>query len=281
MELLNNEQLMINLNYRPKWGYRLLIFICIYIFYYFFANVSIKLPYSYYEISFGISAILAGLHFIFINRITLNMFATKYRQYGFFVIVYYLLTVAGMAGHQKAATKFKDYILSNPEVSQTCEHKLNDYFLSHQRPDIIQDDDAFNILRGVVSKFPEGNNFVKRLWDYGIYWNTSLWLLITFLVMYIESRIRFYLKTKKLFGIISNKGKKTVIGKIIDHGRLVIGFAAMWGIKILSYAILYSSDLRLLALYLSGFLLLIILMTIPGWVYDRIQSRFFKDQSPA
>jgi hypothetical protein len=271
------DEPLINLNYRPRWGFRLLIFICIFMFYYIFAIVTFRLPFSYYKMSFGGSALLAGLHFIFINRVTKSMFATKYRQYGFWVVVYYFLALAGMSAHHTASTSFKDYTQSDPEISQACGYELNNYFLSHPRPDVIQDDTAFNILRGMVSKFPEGHYHVKRLWNDGIYWYTSLWLLIIFLGMYIQSRIRFYLKTKIICGAISKNTTKTFIGRIIDHGRLAIAVLAVIVIIRVIPVVIYSKDLGPLAMFLIGFLLLIFIMTFPCWLYDRLNKTFQND----
>jgi hypothetical protein len=95
--------------------------------------------------------------------------------------------------------------------------------------------------------------------------------------MYIQSRIRFYLKTKKIVGAIAKNGAKTVIGKIKDHGRLAIGVLAVMVIKRVIPVVLYSKDLSPLALFLIGFLLLIFIITIPGWLYDRLKKTVQKD----
>jgi hypothetical protein len=157
MEIMQSakDESLINLNYRPRWGFRLLIFICIFIFYYIFAIVTFRLPFSYYKISFGGSALLAGLHFIFINRATKSMFATKFRQHGFFIVVYYFLALAGMYAHHTAAIGLKDYLQSNPEIVQAYGYELNDYFHYYQGAATITDDTTFNILRGIISKFPK------------------------------------------------------------------------------------------------------------------------------
>lgn len=180
------EEVKINHNFKTKLLYGILLIAGIMILFILVsiptANISVR------GTDKAILIIILLVHFLFLNRIMRGMFSSKCRQYGYYIIIYLILFIIGIANMKRSEAVFSTYIESYVESNdyQNIIHQESDKYLSqHPTSDTVTLLSSKEFIRMAILKSPKVRYLGVAYWFYTLMAYTNSYLATIFFAMFL------------------------------------------------------------------------------------------------
>jgi hypothetical protein len=267
------EEALTNLDYRPKWGYRILLFFGIYIFLYVFAALTLKLHFSAILMTTGVGIFLIVGHLLIFNKRMKNMFPAKHRQYGFLALIYFYFMCYGMFQYKETESNLTSFIQYDTTFTQLHENALNNYYMMHPDVETISNTEYEIIMRELLDRSPKFFSLSEQLWIYKVVWYSSSWPFYLFIVAFLLNWIGFRVKKQKLLKRTINLKEGGNMNKVLDHGRLAIALLAIF-VLITTIRLVFVTEYSIgfIQILIGAFCLLIFIFAFSGWLHDRLKK---------
>jgi hypothetical protein len=189
------EEFLVNIDYKPKWAARIVYYIAIGMFYFIFAFVTININISAYIMTFSIALGLVLFHQFYLNKLMRNMFLTKYKQFGFYTLVYLVFTLLGSLNANKYEVDLQKYYKTD-DYKIIYNQALQEYYSKYPESDSLDNQAILSIMHSLLKKSTTIRSMMSMVWQYQLMNQASALLFLFFISLYIGNLLSFRKKIK-------------------------------------------------------------------------------------